>query len=80
MGEEENGSHPTELPTCSRRNVASVGTHHFFFGCTLSMQKFQDQELNLSHSSDNAESLTHGAARESLSSFFKAKNSSVLVA
>ena len=30
----------------------------YFFGCTCSMQKFQGQELNLSHSSDNAKPFT----------------------
>ena len=32
----------------------------YLFGYTHSMQKFPSQGLNLSHSSDNAESLTTG--------------------
>ena len=38
--------------------------YFFFFGCAQGMWKFLGQGLNLSHSSDNARSLTCWASRE----------------
>ena len=66
---------PKDLFTlCSIDLISKVELEYIFwsyfsflislFGCAHNMQKFWGQESNLSHSSDNARSLTHWATRE----------------